>query len=409
LSAEEVVLTFAAVSVLGAIVVAANYALSDAHVRSIVTGLLAVINGLIVLVYGVMQVAMAYSGSQDNVPQKGEAWGALVLSLTVAGLATALLFYPVRERLRIVFPSGNKRKLTEQNPEPPKARLSVNNTSELKANTEGSPLFPQMLNYYTTDSIVVPRPLAGLPVAPASIQKREGYNPHSTVHMVALVLCLYMLGVQFINFVLGGGLKGVAESFKGGITGWDLLANFLPLLILPLLGVGLGMRRNLQQTLQRLGLTVPSVESIMVAFGITIALFVFVASINFVWMGVVSEETYKEQTQASDAVSESVTTIGLAFLMAATAAVGEEIAFRGALQPIFGLWPTAVLFALTHAQYTLTPAVLIIFGVAVAFGWIRHRYNTTVAILTHFMYDFIPLAVFVTAPQAAVGWLIHLL
>jgi membrane protease YdiL (CAAX protease family) len=84
--------------------------------------------------------------------------------------------------------------------------------------------------------------------------------------------------------------------------------------------------------------------------------------------------------------------MGLAFLLAATAAVGEEIAFRGALQPVLGFLPTAIIFAMTHIQYTLTPAWLIIFGVALAFGWIRKHYNTTVSILTHFLYNFIPLA-----------------
>ena len=102
-----------------------------------------------------------------------------------------------------------------------------------------------------------------------------------------------------------------------------------------------------------------------------------------------------------DALAESVDTLGLAFLLAATAAVGEEIAFRGALQPVFGFWPTAILFALTHMQYTLTPAALIIFGVAIVFGWIRQRFSTTMAIFTHFFYNFIPLALTVALPEEA--------
>ena len=117
------------------------------------------------------------------------------------------------------------------------------------------------------------------------------------------------------------------------------------------------------------------------------------------------EETFDEQTKASEALSESINTIGMAFLLAALAAVGEEIAFRGALQPVFGFWPTAVLFALTHLQYTLTPASLIIFGVAIAFGWIRQRYNTTTAMLTHFLYNFIPLALTVAAPEEAMQFI----
>jgi len=75
-------------------------------------------------------------------------------------------------------------------------------------------------------------------------------------------------------------------------------------------------------------------------------------------------------------------------IVAGGAAIGEEIAFRGALQPVFGLWPTALFFALVHIQYTLTPAALIIFGVALGLGWLRRRYNTTTSIVAHFLYDF---------------------
>jgi uncharacterized protein len=58
------------------------------------------------------------------------------------------------------------------------------------------------------------------------------------------------------------------------------------------------------------------------------------------------------------------------------------------LQPIFGLWPTAIFFALTHVQYTLTPATLVIIIVGLGLGWVRKRYNTTAAIITHFAYNF---------------------
>jgi membrane protease YdiL (CAAX protease family) len=167
-----------------------------------------------------------------------------------------------------------------------------------------------------------------------------------------------------------------------------------------------GLSRNFRQTLKRLGLELPTGQGLLAAFGITIGLFIFVAIISSVWMAVVPEDVYKQQTQASDALSNSVTSIGLAFLLAATAAVGEEIAFRGALQPVLGFWPTAIIFSMTHIQYTLTPAWLIIFGVALAFGWIRMRYSTTVSMLTHFLYNFIPLALTMAVPQGTWIWIL---
>ena len=74
--------------------------------------------------------------------------------------------------------------------------------------------------------------------------------------------------------------------------------------------------------------------------------------------------TRAKHPQASDALSDSISKSWMALLISVTAGVSEEIAFRGALQPIFGLWPTALIFALFHLQYTLTPATLIILFVA---------------------------------------------
>jgi membrane protease YdiL (CAAX protease family) len=405
LSPEDILFTLIGVFVLGAIVAAANYAdqRKSSRARLAVIGVLILVNILLVLI-GVAQVLSAYSPGLDDSdpPGKADAWGAFLVSIMVAALATVILFQPVVERIAVIFPrfrGKEKRRLDEllfSEPVPP------------ESSSAGEPLFPQMLNYYTTDSIMVPRPSAPAQASwpsqtagkgPEGYQVR-GFNTASMVHLVAVVYCLYFLGVQFIGFLLGGGLQGVAETYQEeGLSGWDLILNAVPFLVLSFLGVGLGLRRDLSQSLKRLGLGIPTGQGVLVSFGVTIGLFIFVVVVASLWVAIVPEDVYEEQTQASDALSKSVTTIGLAFLLAATAAVGEEIAFRGALQPVFGFWPTAIIFSLTHIQYTLTPAWLIIFGVALAFGWIRLHYNTTVAILTHFLYNFIPLALTVSIPH----------
>ena len=74
-------------------------------------------------------------------------------------------------------------------------------------------------------------------------------------------------------------------------------------------------------------------------------------------------------------------TLGLA------AALGEELVFRGAMQPRFGLLLTAILFALLHSNYgiTLSTAVVLILGLVL--GWQRIRYNTSSAMITHATYN----------------------
>ena len=405
MSAADILLTLAIVAVFCVLTVAANYAdrTGSRSTRRSLLGALLLINALIVMVYGVLQVAAAYS-SLGDAPKKADAWIAFAVSIAMAALTMALMSQPVRVRLARLFPRGAM-------PQPDVPIMSPQPMSGVPAaNKSGTPLFPQMLNYYTEESrqkagsvhVWAPPVLAG-PVDDG----QHGFSPASMVHMLALIFVCYLLGNTIVNFVLGGGLSGVAEEYStGGLTSTDLLLNMLPLVVLPVAGVGLGIRRNGRQVVDRLGLKLPALDGVGMGIAAAIGLIIFAGVMGYLWQSMVSPETFKQQTEASDALSNSITSIGLAFLVAATAAIGEEIAFRGALQPIFGFWPTALVFALTHIQYTLTPASLIILGVAVAFGWLRAHYNTTVAMIAHFLYDFIPLALLVAYPEAIL--LLHL-
>jgi membrane protease YdiL (CAAX protease family) len=113
-----------------------------------------------------------------------------------------------------------------------------------------------------------------------------------------------------------------------------------------------------------------------------------------------SPEQFAEQTSAANRISQQFDTLPLAFALSASAAIGEEILFRGALQPIFGWIPTSIFFALLHIQYTLTPAALIIFVVSLGLGWVRIRQSTTAAIIAHFLYNFVPLVLQVIVGSA---------
>ncbi len=214
-----------------------------------------------------------------------------------------------------------------------------------------------------------------------------GFDPASPVHMTALVFCLYLLGMVIMDFAIAGGLSGVAEGFQAPRSG-SLLATMSLFILFALLGTGLGIRRSLPEALTRLGLRAPTLAELGAGIGITFILFGAVFWIGFFWVRMTPQDVYNQQTQVSGLISASVTTLFLAFQLAATAAIGEEIAFRGALQPVFGLWPTAIIFSLIHIQYTFTPATLVIVIVAIGFGWLRRRYNTTVAIVAHFLYNF---------------------
>jgi len=378
--------TILTVAILSAIVVAANVAdkRRDPRLHRWVMGVLLLMNLMLMLWYGFLPLIL-----EPDETDRGALIGSFALSAVLGVMSTAALFQPVRERLTRVLPARH---------------TTTHDSGQLSSESgpSGEALFPQMLGYYTATARPDNPPAAQADAGEASAR---GFDPRSTVHAVALVFCLYLLGTQFLSFVLGGGLEGVAEGFAEGLTTWDLVLNGLPLFIIPVLGVGWGVRRNLRQTLDRLGIGPLTVQGLGVAVGMAVALLILVSIVGSTWQLLTPPETFEEQTQASDALAESVTTIWLALVLATSAAISEEIAFRGALQPVFGFWATALIFALTHMQYALTPATLIIFGVAVAFGWLRMRYNTTVAIVTHFFYNFIPLALNVTVGSEAIQWL----
>ncbi|MFQ3535634.1 MAG: CPBP family intramembrane glutamic endopeptidase [Aggregatilineales bacterium] len=239
--------------------------------------------------------------------------------------------------------------------------------------------------------------LASLPLwRPARLRlaawlPKSGFKPDSLLHMTALTFCVYLIANSLLSYALADGLSGLRESAqaRGDVLEVEsLLTQMLIFTAFGLLGVGFGTRRTFSQVLDRLALRAPSLREIYIGFGIAFGLFWAVYALSVLWQLLLPPEVIERQTELSGLIAENIETLSLAFWIALTAAVGEEIAFRGALQPIFGNVFTSAVFALTHTQYAFTPALGIIFVVSLGFGWARQRYNTTVAIVAHFAYNF---------------------
>lgn len=75
-------------------------------------------------------------------------------------------------------------------------------------------------------------------------------------------------------------------------------------------------------------------------------------------------------------------------LVALLAGLGEELLFRGALQPLLGLPVASLLFALAHF---ITPTYAVLTGLmGLYLGWLAETSGTLwVPITTHALYDFI--------------------
>lgn len=74
------------------------------------------------------------------------------------------------------------------------------------------------------------------------------------------------------------------------------------------------------------------------------------------------------------------------------AAVGEEVLFRAGLQPLLGVWPTALLFVLLHGylqRITLSFILynLFLLAICAGFGYLFHFFGLFSCMIAHFVYD----------------------
>lgn len=218
------------------------------------------------------------------------------------------------------------------------------------------------------------------------------YDSSLSVHRTALILAIFEIIVVFWSYVFSGGLEGVAGNLQSlELAIFDLFLSQGTYVIVALVGVGWTTRRDISDVLSRLGLTTPMVKDALIGIGAGIVFIVILQVSGSIWQASVPPEVLEQQTAASQQMFLLFnSSLFLGFLLALLSGIGEEILFRGALQPIFGLIPTAVFFTLLHVQYTLTPATLILFIIAIGFGLLRQRRNTTTAIFAHITYNFIP-------------------
>lgn len=228
--------------------------------------------------------------------------------------------------------------------------------------------------------------LATLPEARRLLARWLPLDPASSVHTLALILAGYLVGANLL-VLSQGGLEGLAETSEPSSIGQVIIAEMF-YAVVGILGVGLFVRRHGWKLVERLGLERPTLAQLKGSLRWIVAL------VALQWVtGLLLYYTNPEQAELLDELNSlllgNMDTVWEWFLLAAAAAAGEEILFRGALQPVLGLWATALLFAMAHIQYGLTPVTILVFGIGLVLGLVRRRTNTSVAIFVHFGYNFI--------------------
>lgn len=232
--------------------------------------------------------------------------------------------------------------------------------------------------------------LFGQAVSRLSWAEAIAFAHQKPVHRTAAFLII----LGFLNFGLNI-LINEKASEESAIVLAEALSEMLATGALHLaaacLGVGWLMRRTLADVLDRLCLRKPSLKEVSISIVVGVGLWLMTTAVVAAWERSVPVEVFLQQTGEAQryyqAFSGSIVT---ALLLAVVPAVSEEVFYRGALQPVFGIIFTSLFFTITHTQYGLTPATLILFGVSLGFAWLRLRFHTSAAIIAHAVFNFLP-------------------
>lgn len=214
-------------------------------------------------------------------------------------------------------------------------------------------------------------------------------DPDSVLDCTALVLVAYYVGYTFAQLTLLGGLDSLAEGTVSPSL-LDLALGGLFMVAFALAGVGWGTRRRLSETLSRLKLQAMTYRQWGIAGGLTIAFLAFDYTVSLAWSKL-DPGSYATVSRAMAGLFGDLVVPGKALVLALSAGVGEELLFRGALQPRLGIWFTSLAFALGHLQYGFSPALVEVFIISIVLAYLRQKANTTTCVVVHTAYNFLDL------------------
>lgn len=153
---------------------------------------------------------------------------------------------------------------------------------------------------------------------------------------------------------------------------------------LALAGVGFGLVRGFRESLARLDVRRISRRQLLMAVLVAAIFQVIVGGLEYVESVLLPTVHALEDRFGYEFVGLPPW-VG-AVLTSIAAGVGEEVLFRGALQPRLGVVLTAVLFGALHVQYQV-PGMIVIVLIGIGLGLVKERTSTTFVIIVHVLYD----------------------
>lgn len=237
--------------------------------------------------------------------------------------------------------------------------------------------------------------LALLPITrPLTIGLLTRYQK-SYPHLIGSVLFVAAALTHLLFVTVLYDREGFLEKLAGQPLLPGVLMMFSSFWVLSFCGVGTFIKRSFLEAKERLGLKAINLKELGIAVGLAFALLGLIMVFDQFVLEPFFPEIFKGNLDFERAMHvkgsywEVLITCAL---IASCAGIGEELFFRGLIQPAFGIWPGAILFMLIHVHYGPSVLLLQILLLGLAFGVIRNRWNTTVAMACHAAFDMIALS-----------------
>ena len=210
-------------------------------------------------------------------------------------------------------------------------------------------------------------------------------DPDNPVHSLAMVLAVILAGIWVASLAFTNVLA--ADAALPPLSAGDLLAQELPFLVLAVAGVGLWTRRGAAASGARLGLVRPAWWHVALALAAAGAFYALVQGSDSLSQQLTPSLARQVKTTSDHLFGGLTASVWGIVLLGVIPGVCEEVLFRGALQPRFGLVLTALLFTAIHTEYGLSIDVAAIFVIALGLGLIRQYTNTTTSATCHVAYN----------------------
>ena len=219
-----------------------------------------------------------------------------------------------------------------------------------------------------------------VPAAGSRFLRALGLDPSSPVHRVvavAFVLTVFDAIALFFELREAG---PIAIPFYPA----DPLVSVMSDVALALAGVGFGLTRGFRESLARLGVRAITRRQVVMAIVVAAVFQVMVGGLEYLESRLLPNVHALEDRFGYEFVGLPPW-VG-AVLTSIAAGVGEEVLFRGALQPRLGIVLTAVLFGALHVQYQV-PGMIVILLIGIGLGIVKERSSTSFSMLVHVLYD----------------------